>query len=127
MKELSSEDPSINKEIDEQIQKVETPLNELISGLNARQSELQTVLLQSQELRDSADELSNWLSAAENRLNIQGPVSARHKVIVDQHDKLQVSNRFVTIFCDNVTNAGHFISTSSKVIFVFKIFKFFLV
>lgn len=127
MKELSSEDPSINKEIDEQIQKVETPLNELISALNARQSELQTALLQSQELRDSADELSNWLSAAENRLNIQGPVSARHKVIVDQQDKLQVSDRFVTIFCDNVTNTGHFISTSSKFIFVFKIFKFFLV
>lgn len=92
VKELSSEDPSINKDLDENIQKVEAPLNELISALNARQSELQTALLQSQELRDSVDELSNWLSAAENLLNLQGPLSARHKVIIDQQDKLQVCN-----------------------------------
>jgi len=90
IKELSSEDPTLNKELDEQIQKVETPLNELITAVNERQSELQAVLLQSQELRDSVDELSSWLSAAENRLNLQGPLSARHKVIVDQQDKLQV-------------------------------------
>ena len=92
IRELSSEDPSINKDLDDQIQKVEPPLNELISSLNARQSELQTALLQSQELRDSVDELSNWLSAVENRLNLQGPLSARHKVILDQQDKLQVSH-----------------------------------
>ena len=91
IKELSSEDPSINKELDEQMEKVEAPLNELVSTLNARQSELQTALLQSQELRESVDELSSWLSGAENLLNIQGPLSARHKVIVDQQDKLQVS------------------------------------
>ena len=91
IKELSSEDPSINKDLDEQVEKVETPLNELVSALNARQSELQTALLQSQELRESVDELSSWLTAAENLLNIQGPLSARHKVIVDQQDKLQVS------------------------------------
>lgn len=65
-------------------------MNELITAVNERQSELQAVLLQSQELRDSVDELSSWLSAAENRLNLQGPLSARHKVIVDQQDKLQV-------------------------------------
>lgn len=65
-------------------------MNELISTLNARQSELQTALLQSQELKDSVEEFSGWLSAAENRLNLQGPVSARHKVIMDQQDKLQV-------------------------------------
>ena len=92
IRELSSEDPSINKDLDDQIQKVEPPLNELISSLNARQSELQTALLQSQELRDSVDELSNWLSAVENRLNLQGPLSAGHKVILDQQDKLQVSH-----------------------------------
>ena len=74
IKELSSEDPTLNKELDEQIQKVETPLNELITAVNERQSELQAVLLQSQELRDSVDELSSWLSAAENRLNLQGPL-----------------------------------------------------
>lgn len=90
IKELSSEDPSINKDLDEHIQKVEPALNELITALNARQSELQTALLQSQELRDSVNEFSGWLSAAENRLNLQGPVSARHKVILDQQDKLQV-------------------------------------
>lgn len=90
IKELSSEDPSINKDLDEHIQKVEPPLNELISTLNARQSELQTALLQSQELKDSVEEFSGWLLAAENRLNLQGPVSARHKVIMDQQDKLQV-------------------------------------
>ena len=90
IKELSSEDPTINKDLDEHIQKVEPTLNELISTLNARQSELQAALLQSQELKDSVEEFSGWLSAAENRLNLQGPVSARHKVIMDQQDKLQV-------------------------------------
>lgn len=90
IKELSSEDPVINRDLDENVKKVEAPLNELISTLNARQSELQTALLQSQELKDSVEEFSGWLSAAENRLNLQGPVSARHKVIVDQQDKLQV-------------------------------------
>lgn len=90
IKELSSEDPVINRDLDENVKKVEAPLNELISTLNARQSELQTALLQSQELKDSVEEFSGWLSAAENRLNLQGPVSARHKVIMDQQDKLQV-------------------------------------
>lgn len=90
IRELSSEDPSINKDLDDQIQKVEEPLNELLSALNARQTELQTALLQSQELRDSVEQFNSWLSAAENLLNLQGPVSARHKVIVDQQDKLQV-------------------------------------
>lgn len=90
IKELSSEDPVINRDLDENVKKVEPPLNELISTLNARQSELQTALLQSQELKDSVEEFSGWLSAAENRLNLQGPVSARHKVIMDQQDKLQV-------------------------------------
>lgn len=90
IKELSSEDPVINKDLDDHIQKVEAPLNELISTLNARQSELQIALLQSQELKDSVEEFSGWLSAAENRLNLQGHVSARHKVITDQQDKLQV-------------------------------------
>ena len=90
IKELSSEDLSITKEIDEQIEKLQTPLNELVSSLNARQSKLQTALLESQELKDSLDELDSCLSATENQLNIQGPLSARHKVIVDQQDKLQV-------------------------------------
>lgn len=90
IKEVSSEDPSINKEIDEQIEKLQTPLNELVSALDARQSKLQTALLESQELKDSLDELDSCLSATENQLNIQGPLSARHKVIVDQQDKLQV-------------------------------------
>ena len=90
IKELSSEDPTLHKDLDDQIEKAQTPMDELISALNARQSDLQTALLQGQELRNSADELSNWLSAAENQLNIQGPLSARHKVIVDQQDKLQV-------------------------------------
>lgn len=90
IKELSSEDPVINRDLDENVKTVEPPLNELISTLNARQSELQTALLQSQELKDSVEEFSGWLSAAENRLNLQGPVSARHKVIMDQQDKLQV-------------------------------------
>lgn len=90
IKEVSSEDPSINKDIDEQIEKLQTPLNELVSALNARQSKLQTALLESQGLKDSLDELDSCLSATENQLNIQGPPSARHKVIVDQQDKLQV-------------------------------------
>lgn len=90
IKELSSEDPVINRDLDENIKKVEPPLKEIISTLNARQSQLQTALLQSQELKDSVEEFSGWLSAAENRLNLQGPVSARHKVITDQQDKLQV-------------------------------------
>ena len=90
IKEVSSEDPSINKEIDEQIEKLQTPLKELVSALDARQSKLQTALLESQELKDSLDELDSCLSATENQLNIQGPLSARHKVIVDQQDKLQV-------------------------------------
>ena len=90
IRELSSEDPSINKDLDDQIQKVEEPLNELLSALNARQTKLQTALLQSQELRDSVEEFNSWLSGAENLLNLQGPVSTRHKVIVDQQDKLQV-------------------------------------
>ena len=90
IKEVSSEDPSINKEIDEQIEKLQIPLNELVSALDARQSKLQTALLESQELKDSLDELDSCLSATENQLNIQGPLSARHKVIVDQQDKLQV-------------------------------------
>ena len=90
IKEVSSEDPSINKEIDEQIEKLQTPLNELVSALDARQSKLQTALLESQELKDSLDELDSCLSATEKQLNIQGPLSARHKVIVDQQDKLQV-------------------------------------
>lgn len=90
IKEVSSEDPSINKEIDEQIEKLQTPLNELVSALDAGQSKLQTALLESQELKDSLDELDSCLSTTENQLNIQGPLSARHKVIVDQQDKLQV-------------------------------------
>lgn len=92
IKELSGEDPSINKDLDDQLQKVEPPMNDLISLLNARQTEFQTALLQSQELKDSLDGFGGWLSAAENLLNLQGPVSARHKVIVDQQDKLQVCN-----------------------------------
>ena len=97
IKELSSEDPSISKDLDDQLQKVEPALNELISALSTRQTELQTALLQSQELKDSLDEFSGWLSAAENRLNLQGPVSARQKVIVDQQDKLQVCSPNATL------------------------------
>ena len=41
------------------------------------------------------DEFSGWLSVAENRLNLQGPMSARHKLIMDQRDKLQVRNSSV--------------------------------
>ena len=91
IKELSGEDPTINKDLDEQLQRVEPPMNELISLLDARQTEFQTALLQSQELKDSLDEFGGWLAATENLLNLQGPVSARHKVIVDQQDKLQVN------------------------------------
>lgn len=91
IKELSSEDPSINKDLDDQIQKIEPPLTELVSLLNTRQSKLQKVQLQSQELRDSVDEFGSWLTAAENRFNLQGPISARHKLILDQQDRLQVS------------------------------------
>ena len=93
IKELSSEDPSINKDLDDQIQKIEPPLTELVSLLNTRQSELQKVQLQSQELRDSVDEFGSWLTASENRFNLQRPISARHKLILEQQDRLQVSFR----------------------------------
>ena len=112
IKELSGEDPTINKDLDEQLQKVEPPMNELISLLDARQTELQTALLQSQELKDSLDEFGGWLAATENLLNLQGPVSARHKVIVDQQDKLQVNylssflcQALPTGFCNCLSNS----------------------
>lgn len=90
IKELTNNDPLMVQDVDEKIVKVESPLEEVIQMLNARQADLQGALLQSQDLKDKIDELNRWLTSADNLLGVQGPVSARYKVLMVQEEKLKV-------------------------------------
>ena len=91
IKEISNDDASITGDLNEKLEKVEPVLLELVSELDTLQAELQKAFIQSQELNESVEHLDSWLVAAENRLNLQGPVSCRHRLILDQQDKVQVS------------------------------------
>ena len=90
IKELSN-DELVKKDLDERVEKVNEPLRDLMEALNTRQTELQTALLQNQSLKDSLEEFNRWLIGAENLLKLQGPVSARYNVILDQEERLEVS------------------------------------
>ena len=92
IKEVTNHDPSMVQDVDEKVAKVERPLEEVLELLNARQAELQSALLQSRDLKDSIDELNRWLTSADNLLNVQGPVSARYKVLLAQEENLKVGS-----------------------------------
>ena len=101
IKELTNNDPTMVKDVDEKMAKVEPPLKEVVEMLNARQAELQSVLLQSQDLKDKVDELNRWLTSADNLLGVQGPVSARYKILLVQEEKLKVGQH---IWFSRITN-----------------------
>ena len=98
IKELNS-DENVHKDVDEKVDKVDKPLRDLLDALNGRQTELQAALLDKQSFKDSLEEFNRWLAGAENLMNLQGPVSARYNVILDQQERLGVRLRLCDERC----------------------------
>ena len=81
------DDPTVKEEVNSKIEKTEKGLNDVTEKVNRRQKELQAALLERQEFREAYDDLKDWLVSTEQILALQGPVSLKYDVIVDQKAK----------------------------------------
>ena len=82
---------TVSDEVNEKIAKSEKDLNDLTKKVNDRQQELHAALLERQEFREAYDDLKDWLVSTDKILALQGPVSVKYDVLVDQKAKFRVS------------------------------------
>ena len=87
------DEPSVKQEVTEKIAKSEKGLTDLTEKVNDRQRELKAALLERQEFREAYDDLKDWLVSTDQILALQGPVSVKNDVLVDQMAKLRVSSK----------------------------------
>lgn len=90
---------TVRDEVTEKIAKSETGLTGLTKKVNDRQLELQAALLERQEFREAYDDLKDWLVSTDQILALQGPVSVKYNVLVDQNAKHRVSSYWLLYIC----------------------------
>lgn len=70
-------------------------LNELTKKVNDRLVELKQALLERQEFREAFDDVKDWLISTGDVLALQGSVSVKYDVILEQKAKQWVSYQFL--------------------------------
>lgn len=87
------DEKSVKDEVDGKVGKVDGELKELTKKVNDRQQELKQALLERQEFREAFDDMKDWLVSTSEVLAMQGAVSVKYDVLVNQKAKHRV--RFV--------------------------------
>lgn len=70
-------------------------LKELTKKVNDRLVELKQALLERQEFREAFDDVKDWLISTGDVLALQGSVSVKYDVILEQKAKQWVSYQFL--------------------------------
>ena len=89
------DEKSVKDEVNEKVGQMDKQLKELTKKVNDRQKELKQALLERQEFREAFDDMKDWLVSTSEILNMQGPISVKYDVLVNQKAKHRV--RYILI------------------------------
>jgi hypothetical protein len=99
------DEKSVKDEVNEKVGNLDRNLIDLTKKVNDRQKELKQALLERQEFREAFDDMKDWLVSTSEILAMQGPISVKYDVLVDQKAKHRV--RFSFLFLLKIQQNFH--------------------
>lgn len=81
------DEKAVKDEVNGKLGKLDQEFKDLMKKVNDRQKELKQALLERQEFREAFDDMKDWLVSTKEILEMQGAISVKYDVLVDQKAK----------------------------------------